>query len=148
MLPQKSLFTASILVMSLNITAQTTKEQSIKEINAAENAFAKMAAEKGVQQAFVFYAAEDAVIKRGNDSLVRGKKGIGNFYAKDIFKRALVVWAPNFTDAAESGDLGYTFGDYTWQLKDESGKLIEERKGVFHTVWKKQKDGTWKYVWD
>ena len=148
MLLQKYLLTGSIMVMSLCITAQTTREQSINEINAAEKAFAKMAAEKGVQQAFVFYAAEDAVIKRGNDSLVRGKEGIGNFYAQDIFKRALVVWAPNYTDAAESGDMGYTFGNYTWQLKDESGKLIEERKGVFHTVWKKQKDGTWKYVWD
>ena len=148
MLLQKFLLTGSIVVMSLYSTAQTVREQSIKEINAAENAFAKMAAEKGVQQAFVFYAAEDAVIKRGNDSLVRGKVGIGNFYATDFFKRALVVWAPNFTDAAESGDMGYTFGNFTWQLKDESGKLIEERKGIFHTVWKKQKDGTWKYVWD
>jgi len=148
MLRKKFLLTGSIVVMSLYSTAQTVREQSIKEINAAENAFAKMAAEKGVQQAFVFYAAEDAVIKRGNDSLVRGKVGIGNFYATDFFKRALVVWAPNFTDAAESGDMGYTFGNFTWQLKDESGKLIEERKGIFHTVWKKQKDGTWKYVWD
>ena len=148
MLLQKCLLTGSIMLMSLYGTAQTVREQSIKEINAAENAFAKMAAEKGVQQAFVFYAAEDAVIKRGNDSLVRGKIGIGNFYATDFFKRALVVWAPNFTDAAESGDMGYTFGNFTWQLKDESGKLIEERKGIFHTVWKKQKDGTWKYVWD
>ena len=148
MLLNNCLLTGSIMVMTLCITAQTTREQSIQDINAAEKAFAKMAADKGVQQAFVFYAAEDAVIKRGNDSLVRGKVGIGNFYSKDFFKRALVIWAPNFTDASESGDMGYTFGNYTWQLKDESGKLIEERKGVFHTVWKKQKDGTWKYVWD
>ena len=148
MLLNNCLLTGSIMVMTLCVTAQTTREQSIKEINAAEKAFAKMAAGKGVQQAFVFYAAEDAVIKRGNDSLVRGKVGIGNFYSTDFFKRALVAWAPNFTDASESGEMGYTFGNYTWQLKDESGKLIEERKGVFHTVWKKQKDGTWKYVWD
>jgi len=50
-------------------------------------------------------------------------------------------------DASETGDMGYTYGKYTWQSKDSSGK-VDEAKGVFHTVWKKQKDGSWKYVWD
>ena len=148
MLLRKYVLTVSVMVISSCITAQTTREQAIREINAAESAFAKMAAEKGIEDAFVFYAAEEAIIKRGNDSLIRGKEGVRDFYAKDIFKRATVMWTPTFTDAAESGDLGYTFGNYTWRLKDPAGKLIEERKGVFHTVWKKQKDGTWKFVWD
>jgi len=34
-----------------------------------------------------------------------------------------------------------------WKIKDEQGK-IAEYKGVFHTVWKKQADKSWKYVWD
>jgi ketosteroid isomerase-like protein len=29
----------------------------------------------------------------------------------------------------------------------EAGE-VGEYQGVFHTVWKRQPDGTWKYVWD
>jgi len=43
--------------------------------------------------------------------------------------------------------LAYTYGKYTWQIKDTQGK-ITKYQGIFHTVWKKQSDGTWKYVWD
>jgi ketosteroid isomerase-like protein len=32
-------------------------------------------------------------------------------------------------------------------VKDSVGNK-KDFKGIFHTVWKKQKDGSWKYVWD
>lgn len=106
-----------------------------------------MAAQKGIAEAFWFFADSEAVIKRGNDSLIKGKEGIRNFYSKDFYKSASVKWSPDFIDAAAGGDLAYTYGKYVWQSKDSSGKLVEAA-GVFHTVWKKQKDGAWKYVWD
>jgi ketosteroid isomerase-like protein len=52
-----------------------------------------------------------------------------------------------FVDVAASGDLAYTYGQYTISSKDENGKEIT-KSGVFHTVWKQQSDGSWKYVWD
>ena len=54
-------------------------------------------------------------------------------------------WSPEFADV--SGNLGYTYGPFTFSLKDSTGK-VNEVKGIFHTVWKKQKDGRWKFVWD
>ena len=122
-------------------------EKSKKEIAQAEKDFEKMAEEKGIAEAFVYFADSNAVIKRKNDSLIKGKEGIRNFYSADFYKSASVKWSPDFIDASEKGDLGYTFGKYTWESKDSSGK-VEEFRGVFHTVWKKQKDGSWKYVWD
>jgi len=59
----------------------------------------------------------------------------------------LITWSPDFVETSQDGTIGYTYGNYTWQSKDSSGK-VNEAKGVFHTVWKKQKDGSWKYVWD
>ncbi|MEI9943504.1 MAG: DUF4440 domain-containing protein [Chitinophagaceae bacterium] len=58
-----------------------------------------------------------------------------------------MTWTPDFIEVSENGDLGYTFGKYTWSTKDSAGQA-QEYKGVFHTVWKKQEDGQWKYVWD
>jgi ketosteroid isomerase-like protein len=142
------------IICALTVIACTDLSKSTEttgnareEIKSAEKAFEKMAAEKGIQEAFWFYADSNAVIKRGNDSLVHGKEGIHNFYSKDLYKMATVNWSPDFIEVSAAGDLGYTYGNYRWQIKDSTGKSTEY-KGVFHTVWKKQHDGTWKYVWD
>jgi ketosteroid isomerase-like protein len=58
------------------------------------------------------------------------------------FKNASVKWSPDFIDVSSSGDLGYTYGKYVWESKDSTGKTTAS-KGIFHTVWEKQKDGNW-----
>jgi len=106
-----------------------------------------MAAEKGIAEAFSYYADSSAVIRRRNDSLIKGREAIRNFYSDGYFKTATLKWSPDFIDVAEKGDMGYTFGKFTRLSKDSSGR-VSEITGTFHTVWKKQKDGSWKYVWD
>ena len=137
-----------LLVIANSGFAQTPRETAIREINAAEKAFNDMASSQGIMEAFVFFAADSAIVKRGNDSLVYGRNGIGNFYSGDFFKKASVSWTPDFTDASASGDMGYTIGKYEWMVKDSTGNIKEKTNGIFHTVWKKQADGDWKYVWD
>lgn len=56
-------------------------------------------------------------------------------------------WDADFVDVSKSGELAYTYGKYTFTAIDSTGKTIDD-KGIFHTVWKKQKDGKWKFVWD
>ncbi len=119
----------------------------MQEIAAVEKSFEKMAADKGIAEAFWFFADSNAVIRQGNDSLIHGKEGIRNFFDTPNFKNATVTWTADFIEASESGDLGYTYGKYEWRSKDSTGK-ISVNHGVFHSVWKKQKDGSWKYVWD
>ena len=126
---------------------QNRNEKARQEIAEAEKNFEKMAAEKGIAEAFYFFADSNAVIKRQHDTLIKGKEAIRIYYSTDAFKTASVQWSPDFIDVAGKGDLGYTFGKYRWQSHDSAGK-INEASGVFHTVWKKQKDGSWKYVWD
>lgn len=128
-------------------TSENKRQKAIEEIETAEKDFQKMSAEKGIMQAFWSYADSNAVIKRENDSLIKGRDAIRNYYSAPFYAQASVTWAPDFTDASEQGDVGYTYGKYTWQSKDSTGK-VNEYKGVFHTVWKRQADGSWKYVWD
>jgi len=123
------------------------REEGKKQIAQAEKDFERMAAEKGIAEAFWYYADSNAVIRRKNDSLIKGKEGIKNFYSADYFKTATLKWSPDFIDISQNGDMGYTFGKFTRQSKDSSGKVVEAT-GIFHTVWKKQNDGLWKYVWD
>ena len=106
-----------------------------------------MAADKGIADAFYYFADKNAVIKRNNDSLITGKENIKNYYKKENNANTTVHWTPDFIDVSDGGDLGYTFGKYIWRVKNKDG-TITEYKGVFHTVWKKQSDNSWKYVWD
>lgn len=115
-----------------------------QEILDTEQSFAKMAREEGIHKAFITYSAEDAVLMRNND-LVVGKKKIDLFYEKQTSKG--LTWTPDFVDVAVSGDLGYTYGHYTFSVMDSIGNTTVD-KGVFHTVWKRQSDGGWKFVWD
>jgi ketosteroid isomerase-like protein len=137
-----------LLLIACTASAQPPRQTAITAINAAEKAFNDMATAKGIQAAFVYFAADSAIIKRGNDSLVYGRAAISHFYSNAFYKQAAVTWAPNFTDASASGDLGYTIGKYEWVVKDSIGNIKEKSTGIFHTVWKKQADGSWKYVWD
>lgn len=136
-----------VLVLIFSCNTSVEKESLIKEIFNSEKAFEKMCAEKGIAEAFYFFADDSAVIKRENDTLIIGKEQIKEYYDKEFYKTAKVNWAPDFIDVSEDGTLAYTYGKYLWESKDEKGNDVEYR-GVFHTVWKRQIDNTWKYVWD
>jgi len=135
----------SIIFIASLLTSCNDPDTSIKEITRAEKDFEKMAADSGIARAFYFYADTGATIKRQHDTLIHGKEAILNYYSADYFKTAKVSWSPDFIDA--SGEIGYTYGKYRWLSKDSSGKE-EVSTGIFHTVWKKQPKGDWKYVWD
>ena len=139
-----SLLTSAVFITACQPTVD--KEAIKKEIYQTEKEFEKMAAEKSVAEAFYYFADENAVIKRQNDTLIVGKENIKAFYEKGR-RNATVNWTPDFIDVADCGTLGYTYGKFVWKIKNEAG-AVTEYKGVFHTVWKKQKDNTWKYVWD
>lgn len=128
------------------------KEGSIEkwksEIIKTEQEFAEMALNEGISKAFMAYAAEDAVLLR-NNSLIIGKDSLRESYKNkklDLGKVSL-TWKPDFVDVALSGDLGYTYGKYVYTTMDSIGNanVVE---GIFHTVWKRQADGKWKFVWD
>jgi ketosteroid isomerase-like protein len=135
------------ILLSASCTHYPDKEKVAQEIYQTEMAFEKMTSEKGVAEAFYFFADEKAVIKRGNDSLIYGKENIKNFYANRNNDHAVVNWTPDFVEVSDCGTLGYTYGKYEWKIKNENGDTAIYR-GIFHTVWKKQKDKSWKYVWD
>ncbi|HLA54616.1 MAG TPA: DUF4440 domain-containing protein [Flavobacterium sp.] len=137
----------AVSIALFSTTKKVDKHDYEIEIFAAEKAFCDMAKDKGIADAFYFYADENAVIKRQNDTMIKGRENIRKFYDNPQIKRASVAWKPSLVSVSESGDLGYSYGNYIWTSKNEKGEP-KTSTGVFHTVWKRQKDGSWKYVWD
>ncbi len=142
-----SLFTLLCLISCNTKTAAPNPETLKAEIYKAEDDFKNMAQTKGIQEAFYFFADSNAVMKRDNDSLIQGKVSIKTFFSDPKFKTATVTWKPDFVDVSDDGTMAYTYGRYVWTTTDSVGKK-QDFKGRFHTVWKKQKDGNWKFVWD
>lgn len=127
--------------------AVVDKQRTREEIRQMEKSFQDYLLQHGAEAAFHHYAADDAVIKREGDSLIAGKAAIKNYYSNPAYKNATATWSPDFIDVSDDGTLAYTYGKYKWTTKDTSGKATTY-EGVFHTVWKRMKDGSWKYVWD
>lgn len=127
-------------------TVATDPEALKQEVIAAEQAFAKMAADSGIAEAFRAFAAPDAVMRRGN-SLVTGRDSVVAYISASYHDGETLEWAPDFVDVAASGDLAYTYGKYTFSFSDSTGR-VQKQEGYFHTVWKRQPDGNWKFVWD
>jgi len=144
-------FILPVFLLFGSCTPDTGKDSTEKwknEILETEHNFAAMAENEGIRKAFLTYAAEDAVLMRGN-ILVTGKKDITGFFENQSFddKETSLKWKPDFVDVAASGDLGYTYGRYIFSYTDSTGTK-RENTGIFHTVWKRQPDGAWRFVWD
>lgn len=141
-------FLIYLLTITLfSCSTEDIKEKSKSEILQTERAFAMKAATDGAAEAFAFYAADDAAISR-KGKIIKGKNDLIEYYKKnEILGNSKLEWTPEFVEVSESGDLGYTYGYYTFIVSDSTRNEIKST-GVFHTVWKKQDDGSWKFVWD
>jgi ketosteroid isomerase-like protein len=115
-----------------------------QEIVDAEASFAEMAGKEGIHKAFVAFAADDAVLQR-NNNVVIGKDSIDRFYGGN--NATGLNWKPDFVEVSKSGDLGYTYGKYSFTSIDTTGQE-KVSTGIFHTVWKRQSNGSWRFVWD
>ena len=147
---KKSVILLSIisLLNSCNIKNEDELIQQWKnEILKTEQEFALLTEKEGISKAFLAYADENAVLMR-NNSLISGKKALINYFKNSSNnEKVTLTWKPDFVEVAASGDLGYTYGKYSYSFVNSEEKSIET-KGVFHTVWKRQANGKWKFVWD
>jgi ketosteroid isomerase-like protein len=105
-----------------------------------------MASEKGLAEAFSFYVADSGILNAGDSNFI-GKQEVRKRFERTKYRNVRLRWTPEFIDISESCDLAYTWGKYTYTYRDSSGKEVVD-KGIFHTVWKKQADGSWRFVWD
>jgi ketosteroid isomerase-like protein len=119
-------------------TAETLKQ--------LESEFMKAAAEKG-SAGYMSYYADDAVEVPNGAALIQGKveiaKGMG--FLDD--KNNQLIWTPVGADISASSDLGYTYGNFEFHSKDKDGKATVNH-GKYTSIWKRQKDGSWKVVLD
>jgi ketosteroid isomerase-like protein len=109
-----------------------------------ETDFMKAASDKG-SQGYMSYYADNAVELPNGGPVIQGKLNIAKGMAFLDDKNNRLIWSPLAADI--SGDLGYTYGTYEFHSKNKDGKPSVEY-GKYTSIWKKQKDGSWKVVLD
>ncbi|MFY0688231.1 MAG: nuclear transport factor 2 family protein [Cyclobacteriaceae bacterium] len=134
-----------VLILVLSCSGRISHEELKQEIISVEKEFCEMAQEKGLSEAFTYYAAEEAVLNRGGQ-IFKGKVEIA-LQTNTNHQQVELVWAPDFVDVSSSGDMAYTWGNYKFNAITAEGDTINS-KGIFHTVWKRQANGEWRYVYD
>jgi ketosteroid isomerase-like protein len=115
----------------------TADEQAVM---AADQAFYEASREKH-GQAWADFADENATLPAGH-----GKPEIGAFYDKLYARPGFALsWRPTYAKVV--GDLGITSGPYEAHRQDAEGQ-DRPSTGSYVTVWQRQNDGTWRFVWD
>lgn len=106
-------------------------------IIAAERAFAARSGEIGWIPAFREYTAPDGQIVTPA-GLASAPQSLAE--TPDDGERGL-YWEPAYAGIARSGDLGFTTGPVSFDAE-------RVPRGQYFTVWRRQADGSWKWIFD
>jgi ketosteroid isomerase-like protein len=138
---------AALLILAVECYAAKKSIDSERQaIAKAESDFEKARAEKGLEGWLSYFADETADFVRGAPFTFT-KEEMRTHLQKSFDPADQLTWKPVKIDVADSGDLAYSLG--TWQLKGKNPKGEDvTQTGKYLTVWRKQKDGSWKVVAD
>jgi ketosteroid isomerase-like protein len=142
----KNILLALALLVALPVHAAPDKDQLKREVAAMEDAFCAMAQAKGLLAAFTHFAAPDVAFIDTDPRKFRGLEAVRERLGPDQ-PGVKLTWAASFTDVSDDGTLGYNYGRYESRRTGPDGQKVI-RGGWFLTIWKRQPDGSWRYVMD
>ncbi len=122
--------------------ANNTVDEKIALIR-TDRAFSDMSVAKGMKAAFIEYIDSNGVLLKPNHLPIVGANAIDYLIAQDDSGYTL-NWQPQYAFVSRSGDLGYTYGVYALHPNSIDTVLY----GTYVSIWKKQGDGSWKFVLD
>ena len=126
--------------------AMSRTRAPVDVIRSADSDFSRDATLLGTGAAFGRYAADDAQIFSPLGEFVTGPNAIIASFSPPI-GRSSFSWYPVEGELAKSGDLGFTVGNAVFNGERDDGTPVV-RYSKYLTVWKRQRDGAWRYVVD
>ncbi len=138
------IFLVSILFVGgcMETNDKNLKEKYTEEIKQTDLDFSALSESEGVTKAFIKYSDEDVVMLRDKKFPILGKKELEDYYNARPDDGSVLTWYPIKAEAAESGEIGYSFGNWKYKTKDTT--LF----GNYISVWRKNSNGEWKYILD
>jgi ketosteroid isomerase-like protein len=103
-------------------------------------------AQKGPLEAFRAYASVTSMTTGSGPVFALGREAVAKEFA--TFAPGTVAWSPRFGQVARSGDLAFVSGDVDFFEKQPDGTMKAAGRGQYLTIWRRQPDGTWRFVAD
>ncbi|HEU5050813.1 MAG TPA: DUF4440 domain-containing protein [Gemmatimonadales bacterium] len=116
-----------------------------QELRRTDSSFSAAASRDGIAAAFAAWAAPAGVVFSGTE-IVAGADAIRATFTRTHQGMSL-AWMPVHTGVADSGDLGFTIGEYVATGRSRNGAIVQ-RFGKYLSVWELQPDGRWRYAVD
>lgn len=135
--------TALLIPLTLAACDQGPK-MTAEDLMDIEREFAQYSKDHGYYEAFATHLTGDAVAINPDRQPTIGLAKILSYMEG---RSGELFWEPIGADISKSGDLGYTWGRYTFTATNEEGEAVVSH-GKYMSVWKLQADGTWKVVLD
>lgn len=135
--------------MSDNLNSEVSSLVTLKEELINLDKEFDIAVSTGGAEAWASYFHENGVmLTSGSAANKQGKKEIfdtmNSVFGHNDFS---LRWEPTGVDVSESGDLGYTYGNYIRKYKDSTNQWVTST-GKYTSIWKKDRTGQWKIVLD
>lgn len=105
----------------------------------ADRAFAARVLERGAPEAFHDFFDGTGVRLLPDGEPPSGPQAVGASLERG---QGLLSWDPRYAEVFAPGDWGLTWGDWQSHEPGAGGRRIGE--GRYMSVWKKQRDGSWK----
>jgi ketosteroid isomerase-like protein len=132
------------VIASLSVAAK--KADTPEALMSADRDFDRTTAEKGIEGWVSFFAEDGMQLTPGGN--IRGHQAIREYMGPVLARPGFSLrWKPAFADVGRSGDLGYSTGTYESHSIDAKGNPVV-RTGRYVSIWKKQRDESWKVVLD
>ncbi|HMK38940.1 MAG TPA: DUF4440 domain-containing protein, partial [Bacteroidota bacterium] len=110
----------------------------------SERAFAATSLKEGTRSSFMKFFADDGISISPKPHVWKESASKTPPPANPLAKT--LYWEPIVADVSSSGDLGYTMGPAS--LKEKEKQDAPVWYGFYFSIWKKQKDGSWKVAVD
>jgi ketosteroid isomerase-like protein len=131
---------ALALLPAAALAAGTGLPPAQQELFDTERAFVRLAAERGFRDSFYAYFADDGIAFNPHPFRVRAALASQPSTPAPMG----ADWAPVYGDVSAAGDLGWNTGPLVFAGRDGQ----PGRHGMFFSVWKRQRDGSFKVVLD
>ncbi len=127
-------------IMTLPAWAQNHPAQGVMD---ADRAFAARAKQVGPGKAFAEYA-QTRVLMLNDPVPGTDASALTTLFGPDLE----IDWGPMDGAISDDGTLGYTWGKARYYKVKPDGTKEELAPSRYVTIWRKQKDGTWKFLAD
>jgi ketosteroid isomerase-like protein len=135
----------ALVVLAFIVTTRAPAETdggALASLVDAEKRFASLSEEIGWRKAFIANFADEGINFTPHPT--RTKERLSSQPPPSSPPKTILHWRPVYSDISAAGDIGYNTGPF-W-ITNETGEV--KPQGYFFSVWKKQRDGSWKVVVD